>query len=162
MAIRDLIPWGRSRTPATRYESAQPFLTLHQEMNRLFDDFSRRFGAPGFGAEHSFGWPSVEMSETEKEIKIEAELPGLDDKDFELLLSDGALTIRGEKKSEREDESRHVSERFYGRFERQIPLPAEVESDKVSASFKKGVLTVNLPKSPEAVSNVKRITVSAK
>lgn len=162
MAIRDLIPWGRSRTPAVRYENKHPFVALHQETNRLFDEFWRSFGAPGIGMDHSFGWPTVEMSETEKEVKVEAELPGLDEKDFELLLSDGVLTIRGEKKTESEDKDRHMSERFYGRFERHIPLPAEVQEDQVAASFKKGVLTVTLPKSPDAASKIQRITVNGK
>jgi HSP20 family protein len=163
MAIRDLIPWNRPRTPAVRHEgAAEPFLALHQEINRLFDDFSRSFGMPAFGMDHSFGWPTVEMSETDKEIKVQAELPGLDEKEFEVLLSDGALTIRGEKKRESEDKGRHVSERFYGLFERRIPLPTEIQEDKVDASFKKGVLTVTLPKSPEAATKTKRIAVNGK
>jgi len=129
-------------------------------MNRLFDDFWRDFSPPSFEA-NSFGWPNVELWETDKEVKVEAELPGLDDKDIELLLNNGILTIRGEKKSESEDKNRHMSERFYGRFERQIALPTEVQEDKIAASFKKGVLTVTLPKSPEAARKVTRIPVRA-
>jgi HSP20 family protein len=78
------------------------------------------------------------------------------------LLDNGILTVRGEKKSETEDKNRRVSERYYGRFERQIPLPVEVQEDKISASFKKGVLTVTLPKSTEASDRIKKIPISTK
>ncbi len=159
MAVRDLIPWGRSHTPTTRTESTHPFIALHHEMNRLFDDFWRDFSLPGFTSSTG-GWPQVELSETDKEVKVEAELPGLDDKDIELFLSNGVLTIRGEKKSEAEDKNRHLSERFYGRFERQISLPVDVQEDKIAASFKKGVLTVTLPKAPGAAEKAKRIAIS--
>src|SRR5690606_14740249 len=103
----------------------------HEEMNRLFDDFWRDFESDSFGLSTSFSFPRIETSETDKEFRVEAELPGMDEKDVELLLDDGVLTIRGEKKSEREDKSRRMSERFYGRFERQIPLPVEVDQEKV-------------------------------
>jgi HSP20 family protein len=162
MAVRDLVPsWmRRSRVPVLRGESVHPLAAFHEEMNRLFDDFWRDFDN-GFGLSTSFDYPRIEMSETDKEIRIEAELPGMDEDDVELLLKDGVLTIRGEKRSEREDKSRRMSERFYGRFERQVALPAEVEEDRVSATFKKGVLTVTLPKSATAVERVKRIPIKA-
>ncbi len=86
----------------------------------------------------------------------------MDEKDLELFLDSGFLTLRGEKKSETEDRNRRVSERYYGRFERQIPLPVEVQEDKINASFKKGVLTVTLPKSAQAADRVKRIPISGK
>ncbi len=160
MAVRDLVPWiRRSRVPVTRIENTNPLVAFHQEMNRLFDDFWRDFNGESFGWSSSFDFPRVEMSETDKEFKVEAELPGMDEDDVELLVSDDVLTIRGEKKSEREDKGRRVSERFYGRFERQIPLPIDVDQDKVSASFKKGVLTVTLPKTAEASDKVKRIPI---
>lgn len=160
MAVRDLVPWmRRSRVPVLRSESTNPLVAFHEEMNRLFDDFWRDFDGGSFGLSSSINFPRIEMSETDKEFRIEAELPGMDEDDVELLLQDGVLTIRGEKKSEREDKSRRLSERFYGRFERQIPLPVDVEQDRVSASFKKGVLQVTLPKSAEAVDRVKRIPI---
>lgn len=162
MAVRDLVPWmRRSRVPVLRSESANPLAAFHEEMNRLFDDFWRDFdGSFGsFGLSSSF--PRIEMSENDKEFRIEAELPGMDEDDVEVLLHDGVLSIRGEKKSEREDKSRRMSERFYGRFERQIPLPVDVEEDRVNASFKKGVLHITLPKSAESVDRVKRIPIKA-
>jgi len=126
----------------------------------LFDDVFRGFGGlPGF-AGRSVSWPKVEISETDQEIKVAAEVPGLEEKDVEVLLAEGMLTLRGEKKSETEDKERQFSERFYGRFERRIALPAEVEADKVEASFKNGVLTVTLPKSAKAQEHVKRIPVN--
>jgi HSP20 family protein len=159
MAVRDLIPWGRSH-PTARNENTHPFLALHQEMNRVFDDFWREFSPPVVDSSLS-GWPRVELTETGNEVKVEAELPGLDQKDVEVLLNQGTLTIRGEKKSENEDKSRHLSERFYGRFERQIPLPADVDEDKVAATFKNGVLNITLPKSQEATGTTKRISIAA-
>jgi len=133
-------------------------------MNRLFEDFWHDFDSADAGSApiRSFGFPRVEVSETDRELKVEAELPGMDEKDLELLLDNGLLTLRGEKKSETEDKNRRVSERYYGRFERQIPLPVEVQEDKISASFKKGVLTVTLPKSTEASERIKKIPISTK
>jgi HSP20 family protein len=86
----------------------------------------------GFGA----AWPNVEISETNDQVKVTAEIAGLDEKDIEVLLDDAMLTLRGEKRSETDDKDRQFSERFYGRFERRIPLRYEVEQDKVAASFK--------------------------
>jgi HSP20 family protein len=166
MAVRDLIPWGRTRSsvPSTmRDDGASPFLTLHREMNRLFDDVFNRFdtGMPSvFGG--MAAWPSLEVNATEKDLRISAELPGLESKDVEILVEGDVLTIRGEKKSETEDRSRHFSERYYGRFERVIPLPFEVEDDRAEASFQNGVLTVTLPKSPKAEAKTKRIAINSK
>ena len=105
-------------------------------------------------------WPSVEVSEADNRLKVAAEIPGMDEKDVEVLLDDDALTIRGEKKAETEDKERGFSERYYGRFERVIPLPYEVDEGQVEASFKNGVLTVSLPKSPKAQSKARRIAVN--
>jgi HSP20 family protein len=167
MAIRDLIPWNNTGrgVSARRGDEANPFLTLHREMNRLFDDVFRGFDVAPFGSDRSLermtGWPNVEVSETGKEMKITAELPGLDEKDIQLELANGVLAIRGEKKTETEDKDRLFSERYYGRFERRIPVD-EVEPDKIAASFKNGVLTVTVPKSPDAAQKIKRITINGK
>jgi HSP20 family protein len=107
------------------------------------------------------GWPNIELDETDKEVKVVAELPGLDQKDVNVELANGVLTISGEKKSETEDKERLFSERYYGRFERRIPVD-EVEQDKVAASFNNGVLTVTLPKSSTAQQKVKRIAINGK
>jgi HSP20 family protein len=167
MNMRDLIPWGRNQqtTPSRYREEGDPFMTLHREMNRLFDDVFRGFDMAPLGTLSGVGrmagWPSVEVSENDKDVRISAELPGLDDKDVEVLMGDGVLTIRGEKKSEVEDKERAFSERTYGRFERRIPLAWEVDEDKIEASFKNGVLTITMPKSAQASSHVKRIAVNS-
>ena len=166
MSVRDLIPWGRSNNRAPvpyRDDDRSPFLSLHREMNRVFDDFFRDFdmrlpmmGGGGIAG----GWPQVDLAETDKEVTVTAELPGMEEKDVELLLEDGMLTLKGEKRSESEDKDRHFSERYFGRFERHIPLGADVQADKAEARFKNGILTVTLPKNPEAQPKAKRIAIN--
>lgn len=169
MAIRDLIPWSRqeSRLPvpvrSQRDRDDHPLLSLHREVNRLFDDVFRGFGAPALaGFDQGFSWPSLELAETDKEIRVTAELPGLEEKDVELFVEDGVLTLRGEKKAEVEDRDRGYSERSYGRFERRIGLPRGIEADKAGATFRNGLLTVTLPRSAAANENVRRIPVNAR
>ncbi|HJQ16395.1 MAG TPA: Hsp20/alpha crystallin family protein [Allosphingosinicella sp.] len=171
MAIRDLIPWSRqeNRLPVPvsaerdRGNDAHPLLSLHREVNRVFDDVFRGFGLPAFaGFDRAAGWPHVELGETDKELRITAELPGLDEKDVEITVEDGALTLRGEKRSEVEDKDRGYSERSYGRFERRIGLPKDVDRDKATATFSNGVLTVTLPRTEAANENVRRISISGK
>ncbi|RVC60892.1 MAG: Hsp20/alpha crystallin family protein [Mesorhizobium sp.] len=167
MSVRDLIPWNRGngdQLPSVfRDNDRDPFLSLHREVNRLFDDVFRGFDSslPAFGRASSFasGWPSVEISDGEKAVKVTAEVPGLEEKDIEVLLDDGVLTLKGEKRSEMEDKDRQFSERYYGRFERRIRLGYEVEQDKIDARFKNGVLTVTLPKTAKAQSQAKRIEI---
>jgi HSP20 family protein len=129
-------------------------------MNRLFDDVFNRFDV---GMPSSFGrmasWPSLEVNATDNEVRISAELPGLDPKDVEILVEGDVLTIRGEKKSETEDKDRRFSERYYGRFERSLRLPFAVEDDKAEASFKNGVLTLTLPKPASAAASARRIAI---
>ena len=173
MALTDLIPWNRGRDISVRRgEEINPFLTLHREMNRLFDDVFRGFdlapaglGALGaFGerfADRGFGWPNIEVSDGASAVKVTAELPGLEEKDVDVQLAGGVLTISGEKKTESEDKDRLFSERSYGRFERRIPVD-DIDEEKVSAAFKNGVLTVTLPRLPTAKSNVRRIAINGK
>jgi HSP20 family protein len=163
MPIRDLIPWNRGRdVTVRRAEEPNPFLTLHREMNRLFDDVFRGFDLSPFGsrmADQGIGWPNIEIGETAGEVTVTAELPGLGEKDVDVQLVDGVLIIRGEKKSESEDKDRLFSERYYGRFERRIPVNG-VDEEKVSASFRNGLLTVKLPRAEPQLANVKRITIN--
>jgi HSP20 family protein len=166
MTMRDVIPWNRGRDMAVRRGKDNPFLTLHREMNRLFDDVFRGFDLSPFGSDRFFdriagNWPRVEVSETDKEIEVTAELPGLDERDVRVELANGVLAIAGEKKTEIEDKERLFSERHYGRFERRIPVE-DVDEDRVSAVFKNGALTVTLPKIAPAQSKVKRITINGK
>ena len=163
MALRDLITWGRDQpsVPSRRGDEVSPFLTLHREMNRLFDDAFNNFGAPSVLGRMP-AWPSVEVVQSDKDVRISAELPGLDEKDVEVLVDNDVLILRGEKRSETEDQERRFSERTYGRFERVIPLPFAVEEDKAEASFNNGVLTVTLPKSAKAEDKAKRIAIGRK
>jgi HSP20 family protein len=171
MAFRDLIPWSRqeNRLPVQvsaergRDNDTHPLLSLHREMNRLFDNVFRGFGVPPLaGLDRAAGWPHVELGETDREIRVTAELLGLDEKDVEITVEDGALTLRGEKRFEVEDKDRGYTERSYGRFERRIGLPQGIDRDQAGATFRNGVLTVTLPKTDAANENVRRIPVNGK
>jgi HSP20 family protein len=162
MALPSL--WGSRRAGSELLPSRdiwEPFGSLRREMERLFEDFSRDLGwgppaAPGMGMA-----PRVDVSETDTELKIEAELPGVDDKDLEVVLTDGRLTIKGEKKQEKEERKKdyHMVERSYGSFARSIALPFEADPEQVKASFAKGVLTVTVPKPPEVKAKEKKIAI---
>ena len=162
MAIRDLIPWNKNQLARTG-DVYDPFFTFHREMNRLFDDVFRGFGSFGrLGSplmEGQFDWPRIELNETDNAVTVSAELPGLSDKDVQVEIANGVLSIRGEKKAERDNGGRY-SERYYGSFERRIPLEG-VEEDKAEANFRDGVLTISLPKTERAVQNVKRIAINS-
>lgn len=176
MHIRDLIPWGRKETGSSstpvRMEEAPPLMALQHDMNRVFDDFWKRFEQASFGLPMRGGLfdgglgltgPKADVVETDKAIEVSVELPGLDEGDIDVSVSDDVLTIKGEKKARREDRGQgyYLSERSYGSFFRAIPLPTGVEGDKAEADFRKGVLTVTLPKTPEAQAKVRRIEVKA-
>ena len=162
MSVRDLIPWGRERSgPSVRGgEVMDPILSLHREMNRLFDDFLGSAGTrlPSAGVA-GMGWPHTDVVENDQEYRVTAELPGLEEKGIDLTFQDGVLTLKGEKKVEH-DEGARYTERYFGRFQRSVGLGTDVDEDKVSASFKNGVLTVVLPKTAEAESKVKRISIN--
>ena len=170
MAFRDLIPWSRQENHLSarvgpeqkREPESHPLLSLHREVNRLFDDVFRNFAATAVSGFDMVDWPRVELAETEKELRITAELPGLDEKDVEITVEDGVLTLHGEKRSEIEDKDRGYTERSYGRFERRIGLPNGVDREKAGATFKNGVLTVTLPKTAEAINDVRRIPINGK
>jgi HSP20 family protein len=132
-------------------ETWEPFSSLRRDMERLFEDFSRDVGWGPTVARTGMA-PQIDVSETDAEVKIEAELPGLDEKDIEVVLSDGRLIIKGEKRQETEEKKKdyHMVERAYGSFARSITLPFMADPDKVKARFAKGVLTVTVPKPPEA------------
>ena len=166
MAIRDLIPWSRQEnrlpTPVSAEQDEHPIVSLHRQVNRLFDEVFRDFGAPSAaGVGRIRSWPHVELGETEQEIRVTAELPGLSDKDVDIQLEDRVLTLRGEKRSDIEDKERGYSERSYGRFERRIGLPDGIDRDHVAATFKNGVLTVTVPKTEAANENLRRIPIIA-
>ena len=155
-----IIPWRRSgqRWPAER--EGDPFSYLRQQVNRVFDDF---WGAPSLARGESWSGfaPQVDVTETDKDVKVCAEIPGVEAKDIDVSVEDGTLRIRGEKKYEREENEKgqYRMERSYGSFERAIPLPVEVDEAKAKAEFKNGVLRLTLPKRPGAQSRRKKIPV---
>jgi HSP20 family protein len=107
--------------------------------------------------------PSLDVKENDTSVIVEADLPGMDEKDINLTIQNGILTLRGEKKSERKDEGENylVTERSYGSFQRAIRLPDGLDEDKAQARFEKGVLTVTLPKRPDAAKTQKRIEIKS-
>lgn len=123
---------------------------LHRQVNRLFDDLIDGGRSPGSGQGllAGTGWPQLEIEQQDDQIRVVAELPGVNENDIDLTIEDGMLTLSGEKRSERKDESGY-SERSYGRFERRITLPSNVDEEKCSADFKNGVLTVTIPRAEE-------------
>lgn len=163
MDFRNLIPWNRDRNvPAVRQrEDDHPVFALHREMNRLFDDFFRGFDQPArFGSSFSSssGWPNIELSESEKEIRVVAELPGLEQKDVDVSLDNDVLTIRGEKKGS--STGAVYSERWQGSFQRSVQLSPDADPEKITADFRNGVLTVTIAKRPDAQTRVRRIPVN--
>lgn len=152
-----------SNTPSARY--IDPWQALRSEVDHLFDSvFEGGFPrARIFDNEDKMLMPSLDVKEDEARILVEAELPGLDEKDVELTLRDGVLTISGEKKFEKSEDkdSFHVMERRYGSFQRTLRLPEAVDEDAVEATFEKGILKVILPKKPEAVRQQKKIAIKA-
>ena len=127
------------------------FERMRREMDRLWDSFFER--RPATRAKEEGAWfPSVDVSEAEGELVVKAELPGMDPKNMDISLREGVLTIKGEKKQEKEEkeEGYHLVERSYGSFTRSIRLPKEVQSEKINASYKDGVLRITLPKTEEA------------
>jgi len=151
MVMQYLIPWGRPKyaTPFFgRDKEGSPAVSFRHEMDRLFDDLFRspefsRFGDYGVTAE----WPKLEVKDSDQEFKVIVEVPGLTQKDVELYVENGLLIIRGEKKGEKDQFG--YTERFFGRFQRQVPLPFSVDEEHCKAEFGDGLLTVHLPKLAE-------------
>ena len=168
MQISDLIPWGRDKDKAPKSEGengANPLVSLQRDINHVFEDFWSRVDNGWSGRTDVVGafGPSTDVTETDKSVDVSIELPGMTQDDIDISLSSDAMTIRGEKKIEHEEERKgiYMSERSYGSFYRTVPLPAGVDADKADATFKNGVLTVSLPKTAEAQAKVKHIPVKA-
>jgi len=171
--MKDLIPWrkkGEGALPIRRKD--EPVQALQRRMNDLFEDFfgdfENMFGGMSLPMmRHEDKWlaesPSFEVSETDDEFRVKAELPGMDEKDVEVSLEGDELTIRGEKKREHEERRRnyHVSEMSFGEFCRTFRLPEGVDREKAKAQFKKGVLTLTLPKTEQVKAQRKRIEIAS-
>lgn len=140
------------------------FFTLQEEMNKLFDEFRHGFGLQKFWMEPVADFNAkVDMKDDGQNIIVTAELPGVEIKDIEIAVNDSALSIKGDKRSEREEkkENYYRMERNYGSFYRLLPLPCAVEREKVDATYKNGILKVTLPKTEGALNNEKKIQVKA-
>jgi len=149
--------------------------SMRAEMDRLFDRFSGGWGMPSlrrmfeveptFRYESTFAMPSpaVDIIEDDASYKVTAELPGMSEKEIEVAVSDGMLTLKGEKRQEKEqkDKNFYLSERCYGSFQRSFVVPEGVDRDKIAADFAKGVLTITMPKTAKAVEQQKKIEVKA-
>ena len=162
MAIKKMASQDKASKALTETrELMNPFAAFRQEMDKLMDDFFGGFDLRPISSRLDTFTPRIDVVDTDKELRVSAELPGMDEKDIEVSLAGEALTIKGEKKEEKEEKGKdyYRSERSYGSFLRTIPLPSEVDTTKVEASFKKGVLTVNMPKTARAIGGTKKIAV---
>jgi HSP20 family protein len=171
MAIGNLVPWrwGSLRS-LDEDRSVDTFRTemdsLHRSIDRLFADTWNGTFAPSLLSE---AWttgkitPSLDVVDEDKAFRVTVELPGMSDKDVAVTVDDRTLTIRGEKREEKEKKEKDVfrRERAYGSFRRTIALPGDVDAAKIEAKFKDGVLTIDLPKTKEAQERVKQIPVKA-
>jgi HSP20 family protein len=160
MNLKSLIPVGRGRvSPWAR--TYDPFTSLQREVERVFEDFARGF--PTFAAATTELTPKMDVTETEKEYELTAELPGLEEKDVEVNVTDNVLTIRGEKKAEKEqkDKNYRTVERNYGSFARSVELPEGIDPDAIKATITKGVLKVTVPKPAPAVAKKVEIKAAA-
>ncbi|HEY7296548.1 MAG TPA: Hsp20/alpha crystallin family protein [Xanthobacteraceae bacterium] len=166
---------GRGPERSSALQPWRPFENLHRQIDRLFEDFDRDFWRmpwrpsmldvePFWRRElTAHATPAVDIAEKENAYEVTADLPGLEDKDVEVELSNGSLTIKGQKHEEKEEKKKdyYVQERHFGSFERSFSVPEDVDPEKIEASFKKGVLTLTLPKKPEAQKPAKKIEVKA-
>lgn len=153
MSLTNLVPWKRAMV---RRADGEPFGSLRDEVNRAFDSFfsgDDLFGAPAWTGAVANLSPRLDLSETDKDVQLTLELPGLTENDISVELLENAVKIHGEKKDERETKEHnfHRTERTFGSFERVVPLPVKVDRERVSATFKNGVLSVTLPKTEPAV-----------
>ncbi len=161
--IHDLIPW-RDRDEDGNIRTLS---RLQRDIDSIFDDFFRSGGiasAPArFPDKGAVLAPKLDVAETDKGYHLSVELPGVSEKDVDVSLHEGVLTIRGEKKAEEKKEGKnwHRVERTYGSFQRSVSLPKEIDEDAVSASFKHGVLSIDVPKSEKKKNNSKKIEVKA-
>jgi HSP20 family protein len=151
MARGYLTPWRASGSLAPiGFESGfgGSLFDLHRRLNRLFDNLLEQ-GDGGALNGPTLAAPALDVSQNDKQIEVTAELPGVKEEDIDLSIEDGVLTLSGEKKSERKDEERGYSERSYGRFERRLALPSNIDEERCSAEFRDGVLRITIPKAEE-------------
>ena len=161
----NILPWNHPSEISIR-RNRNPFSSLQNEINRVFDDFfnngfSESSLLPSSWTDDQLATPAVDIVENEKSFKVEAELPGMDQDDVEVTINDNYLTVKGEKKESKEDKDDNYvrRERYYGSYQRTISLPETANTDKAKATFKKGVLQVEIPKKEEAIKPSKKLEI---
>jgi HSP20 family protein len=174
--VRIPIKQHRPSLAASTPRAWHPIEGLRQEVTRLIDDFGQGYWQPlrrslfasGPLVRRALTWetgiaPPVDVMESEIAYEIMAEMPGMDERNIEVKVADGTLIIKGEKQGKREEKGReyYLRERNFGSFERSFTVPETVDTDKIEASFKSGVLTLILPKKPEAQKRAKKVEVKA-
>lgn len=163
MDLPALNPFRGRRPTLWSAPNGGPFERMHEEIDRLFDEFMPQL-SPQRETEFRPGLlATVDVSETDDAIEVKADLPGIEQKDIDLSLRNGSLFIRGERKHAVEEKKKNYyrAERSYGAFSRGIPLPCEVDENRIDARFENGVLTVRLPKSPAAKESERKISIKA-
>jgi HSP20 family protein len=160
MAIKSLLASGKKSVHGKRAEE-NSFSLLRHKIDSLFDDFFSGVNMEPFETRHGIFNPKVDVTDNDKDITVRAELPGVDEKDIEVSHNKNTLTIRGEKKAEKQQQGKayYRMERAYGSFSRTIALPVEIDTDRIEAQLKKGVLTVTLPESAKDRHKLKKIAV---
>lgn len=187
MSIKNWIPWNwfkkeegdegktvpvrRDNKRESEYAVTRPIQQLHRDIDRIFDNAFRGFGMTPFGFDRPIlprmtdGMlkPTLDLAATDKDYTITVEIPGVEDKDVKVEIASDTMTIRGEKKQENEEKGKNYyrMERSYGSFQRVLSLPEDADQDGVKATFKKGILTVTMPRKELPKSDVKRIDVKS-
>jgi HSP20 family protein len=157
MDLKSLMPFS-SREAARR---GDPFASMRQEMDRVFDELGKGFGLARMWSEGEAA-PRIDLDEDDTSLTLRAEVPGVEEKDIDIQLYEGTLTIKGEKHTDHEEEKegRHITERAYGSFMRRLSLPCAVDEGKIEAKLDNGVLVVKMPKSPEVQARTRKIPIS--
>ncbi len=158
MDFRSLMPMQRRDLSGN-----DPFSSMRREFDRLFDDMTRSYGSAPLARTNGMINPSVDLKETDKAVEVTAELPGVAQDDISLQLDNDMLVIKAERKKEetKKDENVHLMECSWGSYARHIPLPCKIEQKNVKASFKDGILKVELPKSKEVEAQRKTIKINS-
>jgi len=164
MTERLLEPLRRRLRRREHRPPMDPLERMHDDMDRLFGEYFRRPFLPQLSFEEGENGAliaNLDMSETDDTVEVVVDVPGIEEKDIEVTLSDGALLIKGKRESEKEekDKNYHRIERSYGKFQRRVPLPCDVKADKIDARLEKGILTVKLPKSEESKKADRKIKI---
>jgi len=165
MGVKDLLPASFSKRHITRRENEEknPFISLQKEINRMFDRFFEDFRLDTFKEPFRQDFPKIDVTETESDIQVVADLPGLDKKDIEISISDNIMTLHGKKENSIEEKKQNYYRRelSYGSFRREIVLPAEVEAEKVDASLNNGILKIFVPKKVDSKRKSKKIEIKS-